>query len=454
MLPLSHKIKLIIFDLDGVLVDLRDVHFEALNLALASVDEKYVIQTNEHLHIYDGLSTKKKLEQLTKDRGLPKELYDEIWKRKQSFTLDKLYDLERNYRLSDVLEQLHSDGYILAVASNAIRNTVKTALLKTGLFEFIDFFYSNEDVKNPKPNPEMYYKCMIKAGVGAKDTLIIEDSKVGRESVIASGAHLMTVTSSQDVTYEKICRVIDGNHEKKKWIDHDLTIVIPMAGAGKRFIEAGYSFPKPLVDVQGKPMIQRIVENLNIDAHYVFIVQKSHYEQYNLKYLFNLLVPNNTVVVTEGISEGAACTTLLAEEFITDKPLLLANSDQIVEWNSGDFMWSMQGEQVDGGILTFTATHPKWSFVKLDGNRVLEVAEKKPISNEATVGIYYWRKGTEYVKYAKQMIQKNIRTNNEFYVCPVYNEAIADGKYIKNYHVDKMWGIGTPEDLSVFLQKL
>lgn len=443
------NIKLIIFDLDGVLVDLRDVHFEALNDALESIDPKYVISKEEHLSMYDGLSTLRKLEKL----GMPMEFKDEIWKRKQEYTVKKLNVLYVDARLSRVFWKLKIDGYTIAVASNSIRETVKIALLNTGLMRYVDFYYSNEDVKNPKPNPEMYYKCMIKAGVSAKDTLIIEDSKVGRESVIASGANLMTVTSSNDVTYERITNMIAGNHITKKWVDHDLTIVIPMAGAGKRFQDAGYTFPKPLIDVKGKPMIQCIIENLNIDAHYVFIVQKSHHEQFNLKYFFNLLVPNNTVVVTDGITEGAACTTLLAEQFMTNKPLLLANSDQIVKWDSSDFMWSMQGEQVDGGIVTFNSTHPKWSFAKVEGNKVIEVAEKKPISDVATVGIYYWRNGKEYVKYAKQMIKKNIRTNNEFYVCPVYNEAIQDGKYIKNYHVDTMWGLGTPEDLRGYLNE-
>ena len=106
----------------------------------------------------------------------------------------------------------------------------------------------------------------------------------------------------------------------------------------------------------------------------------------------------------------------------------------------------------DGGILTFKSTHPKWSYAKLgDNGFVTEVAEKKPISNIATVGVYYWSKGSNYVKYTEQMIEKNIRTNNEFYVCPVYNEAIGDGKNIKVFDVPKMWGLGTPEDLNNFI---
>jgi dTDP-glucose pyrophosphorylase len=143
----------------------------------------------------------------------------------------------------------------------------------------------------------------------------------------------------------------------------------------------------------------------------------------------------------------------LAKELInSNEPLLMANSDQFVEWNSNECLYSFTADEVDGGIVTFKATHPKWSFARVgDDGFVAEVAEKNPISNDATVGIYYWKKGSDYVKYAEQMIEKNIRTNNEFYVCPVFNEAITDDKKIKIKQIPRMWGIGTPEDLEYFL---
>jgi dTDP-glucose pyrophosphorylase len=159
----------------------------------------------------------------------------------------------------------------------------------------------------------------------------------------------------------------------------------------------------------------------------------------------------------DGITEGAACTALLAKEFINnDEELIIANSDQWVDWNNQHFLSYLRKNDASGGIVTFIATHPKWSFVKVnDKNEVLEVAEKKPISNIATVGVYFWTRGSDYVKYCKQMIEKDIRTNNEFYVCPVYNEGIKDGKKIKTYHIDKeqMWGMGTPEDLKRFIDE-
>ena len=231
-----------------------------------------------------------------------------------------------------------------------------------------------------------------------------------------------------------------------------MNILIPMAGAGSRFEKAGYTFPKPLIEVNGKPMIQKVVENLDLDGRHIFIVQKEHYEKYALNYLLKLISPGCEIVQVDGITEGAACTTLLAKQFIdNDAPLITANSDQFIEFNSPS--WKDQFS-CDGGMLTFQATHPKWSFAKLDEEGfVSEVAEKKPISDLATVGVYYWKKGSDYVKYAEQMIERDIRVNNEFYVCPVFNQAIEDGKKIMTVPIKKMWGLGTPEDLRTYLSE-
>ena len=452
-------IKLVIFDLDGVLVDARELHYNALNKALDSIDNKYVIQRDEHLSTYDGLSTTKKLDMLSKNKGLPTELHDNVWKLKQKMTVEIIDGFSIDDRIRGILRSLKSEGYTIACATNSIRETAKLQLIRRGFFEYIDFMYSNQDVKNPKPSSEMYLKCMIKAEVNPNETVIVEDSHIGRKGALTSGAYLCAVEDCADVSYEKIKRVIDLANEKEeikpKWQGGNMNVLIPMAGAGSRFEQAGYTFPKPLIEVNGKPMIQVITENLNIEAKHIFIVQKEHYEKYNLKYLLNLITNNNCEIVqVEGITEGAACTTLLAKQFIdNNEPLVIANSDQFIEWDSNEFMYSMTADDVDGGILSFEATHPKWSFAKLnDEGFVSEVAEKKPISNIATVGVYYWKKGSDYVKYAEQMIDKDIRTNNEFYVCPVFNEAIDDDKKIKVFPIERMWGLGTPEDLRYFLE--
>jgi len=452
-------VKLVVFDLDGVLVDAKEIHYESLNRALGEIDDKFIISREEHMTTYDGLPTKKKLEILTKHKGFPKEQYDNIWNRKQELTALVIKDsLPFDSRLRSVLQRLKNDGVIIYVCSNSIRESLKLMLYKTGLIEFVDYSLSNDDVVNPKPSPEIYLKAMIHAGVKPAETLIIEDSYHGRQSATDSGGHLCGVESPDDVTYERIKKQMDMIEERHinntKWEGEDFNILIPMAGAGSRFANAGYTFPKPLIEINHKPMIQVVVENLNINAHFIYLVQKVHYEKYNLKYLLNLITPNCTIVQVDGVTEGAACTSLLAKKYIdNDKHLLIANSDQFVEWDSNNFYYSVVGDNVDGSILTFKSTHPKWSFVKLDDNgHVIELAEKKPISDIATVGIYCWNSGAEYVKYAEQMIDNNVRVNGEYYIAPVYNEAIADGKKIKTYNIEKMWGLGTPEDLNHYLE--
>jgi len=456
----SKNIKLIVFDMDGVLVDARELHYDALNRALISIDKKYQISRKEHLSTFDGLPTSKKLSILTKTKGLPKDIHKKVWSLKQEFTR-KIIDEEMLYddRMRSILRRLKDDGYGICVASNSIRESVKMMLLRKGLLEYVDFFISNQDVKSPKPNPEMYLKAMIAYGVGPLETLIVEDSHVGRKAAIQSGAYLCAVTDPDDVTYEKVSsHLVSANKksiDKPKWQGGKMNVLIPMAGAGSRFQKAGYTFPKPLIEVNGKPMIQVVVENLNIEARHIFIVQKSHYDKYNLKHLLKLISPDCEIVQVDEMTEGAACTTLLAKDFINNNEnLVIANSDQFLEWDSNEFMYSMVADEIDGGILTFKGTHPKWSFAKLDEDGfVNEVAEKKPISDNATCGIYFWKNGSDYVKYAEQMIEKDIRTNNEFYVCPVFNEAIEDNKKIKTFHIEKMWGIGTPEDLNRFLEE-
>jgi HAD superfamily hydrolase (TIGR01509 family) len=451
-------IKLVIFDLDGVLVETKKIHYDALNKALFEVDPKYVISYEEHLAKYDGLSTNKKLNLLSRDKGLNSMEHSGIWLRKQLYTSLILRELKPDTRLINVLKKLKEQAnYKIAVASNSIRESVKITLLKLGFLEYIDFYLSNEDVKHPKPHPEIYLRAMIEAEVTPKETLIIEDSVIGRNAANNSGAYLFGVNNPNDVTYEQIidrANCINKNIKIPKWQGGKMNILIPMAGAGSRFEKAGYTFPKPLIDVRGKPMIQWVVDNLNIEANYIFIVQKNHFEKYNLKETINNFCPNNQIVQIEGITEGAACTTLLAKKYIdNEEPLIIANSDQFVEWNNEDFIYASTTGDLDGNILTFKSTHPKWSYVKINEIRcVTEVAEKRPISDIATVGIYYWRKGSDYIKYAEQMIHNNIRVNNEFYICPVFNEAIKDGKKIKTFNVEKMWGLGTPEDLEYFLK--
>jgi beta-phosphoglucomutase-like phosphatase (HAD superfamily)/dTDP-glucose pyrophosphorylase len=450
--------KIIIFDLDGVLIDSKEVHFQAFNEAIVEAKIDSVISHDEHLNRFDGKSTDTKLDILIKENRIPNTSRQLIKSIKQNKTIDILSKYQRDEKLRELFVAILSKGSKIIVASNAKRETVYVSLVTLGVIDLVSFYLGNDDVRNCKPHPEIYWRAMIEEGVSPEDTLILEDSHIGREGAFKSGAKVLTVFKPDELRDISMLRRMEdafiSQYNKTKWVNDKLTILIPMAGAGSRFQDAGYSFPKPLIDVMGKPMIQAVVDNLNIEANYVYIVRKEHYEKYKLELLLNLITPNSKIVQVEELTEGAACTTLLASDYINnDNPLLIVNSDQIFEWDSNRDMYEIENSDADGYILTFNSLHPKWSYVKIDEKTKLisEVAEKKPISNIATVGVYYWKHGSDYVKYTNQMIEANDRFNKEFYVCPVFNYAIKDKKRIKCLSVSEMWGIGTPEDLKYYL---
>lgn len=233
-----------------------------------------------------------------------------------------------------------------------------------------------------------------------------------------------------------------------------LNIVIPMAGRGSRFAQAGYSMPKPLIDIHNYPMIEYVIKNIRPrqDHRFIFICQQEHLEKYGLSNLLERLAPRCAIVTVDHITEGAACTVLLAERYIdTQDALMIANSDQYVDMDINKYLEAL-GEY-DGLIMTMSASDPKWSYIRIDEHDLVTmVREKEVISSEATVGIYNYRHGAEFVKYAHQMIDKDIRVNGEFYVAPIYNEMIAAGKRIAYHNVGSgMYGLGTPEDLRRFI---
>ena len=195
-----------------------------------------------------------------------------------------------------------------------------------------------------------------------------------------------------------------------------LNIVIPMAGRGSRFANAGYTLPKPLIEIHGHPMIEYVVKNIRPDYEccYIFICLQEHLDTYNLSERLESIAPGCIIVPVNQVTEGAACTVLLAEKYIDNNdPMMIANSDQYVDIDINNYLDAMG--DYDGLIMTMTADDPKWSFIQYDkAGFVTLLREKEVISDEATVGIYNYKKGADFVKYAKQMIKKNIRVNNEF----------------------------------------
>jgi dTDP-glucose pyrophosphorylase len=236
-------------------------------------------------------------------------------------------------------------------------------------------------------------------------------------------------------------------------------VVIPMAGAGSRFVDAGYDTPKPLITVNGLPMVQRAIGGSGIGGKYIYIVQAEHSEKYNLKELLPTFTPDLEVVVVEvdAVTEGAAASVLAAKDYIDNEDLLvICDSDGLIEWDPIKFLVDAgEGRNLDGSIAVFSGSGDRWSYAATDENGiVLEVAEKNPISDQACAGVYYWREGRNFVTYAEKMISEDVRVDGEFYVSVVYNEAIKDYKTIGVYQVDSFTPLGTPEDLKAYLNLL
>jgi dTDP-glucose pyrophosphorylase len=232
-----------------------------------------------------------------------------------------------------------------------------------------------------------------------------------------------------------------------------------MAGKGSRFINNGYNLPKPMLIVQGHPMIEVVIENLRPSCphRFIFICQKDHLDNFNLRPILKKHAGDNTEIITiDYMTEGAACTVLLAEKFIKNNdPLMIANCDQFTSISINNYLNNFDNSTFDGFIMTMTANDPKWSFVRLNNvGEVIEVVEKQVVSTEATVGIYNYKHGYYFVQAAKDMIASNDRVNNEFYVAPAYNYMLK-----KNYRIGFMnvgnersgvYGLGIPDDLTYF----
>lgn len=239
-----------------------------------------------------------------------------------------------------------------------------------------------------------------------------------------------------------------------------LNIVLPIAGRGSRFAQAGYALPKPLLPVHGIPMIEVVVNNVRPRQphRFTFVALQEHLEHQDMRQTLQRIAPGCEIVLVSQVTEGAACTVLLAKHLINNEnPLMLANSDQWVDIDINNYLAEMERQAVDGLIMTMWADHPKWSYVGFDHTGcVSRIVEKQVISNEATVGIYNYRHGRDFVRAAEQMISKNLRVNNEFYVAPSYNEMLAWGAKLAIHNVGKeragMYGLGTPSDLKWFVE--
>ena len=469
----ASRFKALIFDLDGVLVDLCDLHRETFIHAFNALAGAALVNDDVHERYLEGLDTRSKL---VVCRGLfPERPFDAeaIFAEKQARTAERLALHHFPPRAAAALAWAKQQGFRLACVTNSLRMTMDTVLEKLGVARGVfDVALSNEDVPAPKPSPAGYIAAMERLGVAPSESIIFEDSAHGLAAARASGASVVKVLNSLDIT----ARFLESASQtgKRPVAAARLRLVIPMAGLGSRFTKDGFFVQKPFLPVIGdelgggggggggsssgvaEQMWEMVVENLmpkdpllraNTEVH--LVVREEQLP------LFRRL-PHVHLHTVPFLTEGAACTVLTLKEIINDDvPLCIGNSDQFLDWDVDEFYRAAFHESYSGAISVFYNPRPddlKWSYAALaDDGRVARVAEKVYIGPHATTGIYAWRRGSDFVRHAEAMIARNERVNNEFYVCPVYNGAIAEGADFRVHNCSRFWGIGVPDDYIHFL---
>lgn len=445
----------LLFDLDGVLIDLKELHRDSYITAWNKISPEAQIDIGFHALHLEARPTKDKVvlcnQILKRTASIPA-----VSALKQAMTEELISIFTGLSAVTDTIKWLKGQGHRLACCSNSIRNTIHLALTKLDILDQFDLILSNEDVSASKPNPEIYLKAAAHFGVPPPECLVFEDSVVGKAAARAAGCTVIPITNSSDITIEFLKGCLESKSRIPDNAPPTINLVIPMGGLGSRFEKEGYTTPKPFLPIFGKEMYKWVIENMlprdpilraKVQTH--IIVREEHRSLFQNTEGFHL----HTL---PGLTEGPACTVLAIKDIInTSNPLVIANSDQHLEWDSDALYYSLLHPSIDGIISTFSQLDPtdiKWSYAKMDAHqRVMEVAEKKYISSNATTGIYGWSRGSDFVTSTESMIQQNIRVNNEFYVCPVYNEAIKAGKSIRVIECFKMWGLGVPKDYEFFL---
>ena len=445
------------FDLDGVLIDLKELHRDAYITAWYQIHPHSPIDTKFHADHLEALPTKDKIAICNRILHTEAAVHP-VSTLKQLLTEQLLIDFTALSRpVTDTIRWLKSQGHVLACCSNSIRKTMNIALQKLEILDQFDLILSNEDVSKSKPSPEIYLKAAAQFSVDPVDCIVFEDSVVGKQAASAAGCCVIPIINSHDITIDflKICL---HNRSRIPSLTGKIHLVIPMGGLGSRFEKEGYTIPKPFLPIFGKPMYKWVIENMlptdpvlrsKIQTH--LIVREEHASLFASRDLDQIQL--HTI---PSLTEGPACTVLTIRESInTQEALVIANSDQHLEWDSDALYYSLLHPNIDGIISTFAQHDPsdiKWSYAKTDAmHAVMEVAEKRYISSNASTGIYGWSRGADFVRFAESMIQQNIRVNNEFYVCPVYNEAIRAQKTIRVHDCIKMWGLGIPKDYEYFI---
>jgi HAD superfamily hydrolase (TIGR01509 family) len=463
LLAPANRVQLVVFDLDGVLVDSRDLHYEALNAAIeAEAGTQYVITRAEHESIYDGLSTNQKLRLMSLTKELPLEAHARIWQRKQELT-DVLVrqQLAPVAHVTQLLQQLKRCGYPVAVASNCIRSSVRNILDSIGLLPYIDACFSNEDVAHAKPEPDIYIKACASFGLQPHQALVVEDSTKGFEAALRAGCHLLKVDGTASVTAAAVFRRL----QEVDAAPVPITVVIPLAGnSPQAWLDGPESAPAELplflTDVRGRPALEwavRSIKSARFPMRFVFVVKDAQAAALKLESMCVKATGYEPTTVVRARAEtlGALKTVLQARQLLAPgAPLLIFDGSHIVDWRAGGCVDDVLCSRADGAVTVCSSSDPRWSYVRMqsNSNAVLEVHEKIAVSNSACSGLYFWRRAADFLEAADAVVAADTRTRGLFFLAPTFNHTIRGGAAVEAVPIAQTWSLRTASEVSFFAE--
>lgn len=436
-----------LFDLDGVLVNTANIQYDSTIKAIS----KYVnisLLKNQNIDniLKSTITTINKLDYLIKENIISDKDKLNIYNEKKIIANNCFNDLTVDNEKVKLFSFLKNKKCKIAVVTNGNKNSAIIILKALGLYQFLDLLITNEDVVNSKPHSEPFIKAISYFGGNLENFIIFEDSEIGLKSANGTGCKVYKVDNPIDINISLIKQLNNLNRN----------ILIPAAGLGSRYINRGFKLQKPLIELENKTLIEHAISSLNIEGNYIFVIRKiDNNSNIELIKALRNIQPECKVIEIDYITEGSASTCYLAKEFIDNNDeLIISNCDQILKWDSKKYL--EYSSNYDCSVLTYKSNEDKNSFIKTDENNIgIEIREKEVISENALVGVHYFKKGSDFIKSYEYIFKNNIKFKNEYYVSTVCNDLITKGKKVLNYPFQKneiYYSTGTPEDYFKYMR--
>ena len=460
------KIEVLIFDLDGVLADLcelhRDLFLESFNRGATQEGTVGPLLSKEvHNELLEGLSTRSKLRACRTIFPLATYNDDAVYEDKQRLTMERLAVHHFPARTQEALTWARAQGLRLACYTNSIRATLDLVLDRLGVAALFEATQSNEEVPASKPSPVGYTQLMARMGVPPDRVLIFEDSAPGLAAARGSGATVIQVLDSLDITPQFLEHAVAA---RRPYSPTKLHLVVPMAGLDSGFAVEGFTLPKPFLPTcQERPesvLWRLVVDNVMPKQEPLRSATEVHLVvRADMEAAIRASAPPGVHVHTvPTLSEGQACTVLTLRDIINcDTPLFICNADQFLGWDADAIYRAAFHPSYDGACVAFYHPSPtdlRWSYASLaEDGTLAHIAEKRYVGPWATTGHYAWKRGRDFVEYAEALIAEDSRVANSFYVAPSYALGRSRGQKYRIVPCDGFWGLGNPADYYAFLER-